>query len=322
VLRPVEFDRTLLIMNEHWIAIVNPKSGSAGDDFRGVIETALQERGVAHEIRETTIERGGGILAQEAVEQGATHILACGGDGTVMECVNGVGKAKKEATLGIVPGGTANLLATALNIPRGDVDGAIGALVAGEDRVIDLGQCGEHLFALGLGLGLTERLVSQTSAKEKEVIGKWAYARAMMMELGARPHNFTLVLDGKKIRERGVALVVANAGEISGKLQFAPDAKMDDGVLDICVLRRFYFRDVLRMGWTTLFGDIRADRAVEFYQAKTTEILSDPPLDLQIDGEEVEQQTPLRVEVRPGALRVRVPIDTPLPDKEAKEANV
>jgi diacylglycerol kinase family enzyme len=129
-------------MNEHWIAIVNPKSGSAGDDFRGTVEAALQERAIEFEIRETTLERGGDILACEAVEQGATHILACGGDGTVMACVNGVGKAKKTATLGIVPGGTANLLATALQIPRGDIDGAIGALVAGEDRIIDLGQCG------------------------------------------------------------------------------------------------------------------------------------------------------------------------------------
>lgn len=309
-------------MNEHWIAIVNPKSGSAGNDFRGDVEKALQERGVEFEIRETTIERGGDVLAREAVAEGATHILACGGDGTVMACVNGVGKADESgtprATLGIVPGGTANLLATALGVPRGDIDGAIGALVAGEDRVIDLGQCGEHLFALGLGVGLTERLVSQTSTKEKEIIGKWAYARAMLMELGARPHTFTLKLDDKTVRERGVALVVANAGEISGKLQFAPDAKMDDGVLDVCILRRFYLRDALRMGWQTLFGDIRADRAVGFYQAKRTEITSNPPLDLQIDGEEVEQQTPLVVEVRPKALRVRVPLAAPLPDTEAK----
>jgi diacylglycerol kinase family enzyme len=116
-----------------------------------------------------------------------------------------------------------------------------------------------------------------------------------------------------------VALVIANAGEISGKLQFAPDAKMDDGLLDVCVLRRFYFRDALRMGWQTLFGDIRADRAVEFYQAKRAEITSNPPLDLQIDGEEVEERTPLVAEVRPGALRVRVPLAVPLPDVEAKE---
>lgn len=298
-------------MNEHWIAIVNPASGSAEANFLDEVEAALQARGISHEIRETTIDRGGDILAREAVREGATHVLACGGDGTVMSCVNGLGQGTAGtgpvATLGIVPGGTANLLATALGIPRGDVDAAVGAIAAGRDRVIDLGQCGECLFALGIGLGLTERLVSQTSAREKEIIGKWAYARAMLAELGARPNTFTLVMDGREVRERGVALVVANAGEISGKLQFAPDAKMDDGLLDVCVLRRFYFRDVCRMIWQTLFGDIRSDRAVEFYQAGRIEIRTTPPLDLQIDGEEVQQQTPLVAEIRPASLRVRVP---------------
>jgi YegS/Rv2252/BmrU family lipid kinase len=301
-------------MNEKWLAIVNPKSGSAGDDFKGDVERALRERGVEFEIRETTLEIGGEQLAQEAVEQGARYVLACGGDGTVMSVVNGIGKAEAEhkgeprVALGIVPGGTANLLATALGIPTGDIDDAIAAIITGEDRIIDLGRCDEHLYALGMGLGLTERLVSQASAREKEKIGKWAYARAMLRELGARPHRFTLKLDGEERREVGVALVVANAGDIGGKMKFAPDAEMDDGKLDVCILRRFYFRDVIRMIWTSLFGDIRQDRAVNFYQAKHIEILSDPPLDLQIDGEEVEQTTPLVTEVLPKALRVRVPM--------------
>lgn len=298
-------------MTEHWIAIVNPQSGSAGDDFAGTVQAALQARGVAHEIRETTAERGGDVLAREAIQAGATHILACGGDGTVMACVNGVGQSGSRdgqpPVLGIVPGGTANLLATALDIPVGDVDAAVEVLASGQDSTIDLGQCGDNLFALGVGLGLTERLVSQTSAKEKEVIGKLAYVRAMLAELGARPTTFNMVLDDKTLSERGVAVVVANAGDIGGKLKFAPDAKMDDGVLDVCVLRRFYLRDVVRMLWHTLFGDIRSDRAVEFYTANTIEIVTDPPLDLQIDGEKVDGQTPLRIKVCPKALKIRVP---------------
>jgi len=298
-------------MTEHWIAIVNPKSGSAGDDFCGAIQAALEARGVSHEIRATTAERGGDVLAREAIDAGATNIIACGGDGTVMACVNGLGQigggADTRATLGIVPGGTANLLATALEIPRGDIEAAIETIISGHDTVIDLGRCGENLFALGVGLGLTERLVSKASAKEKKVIGKWAYVRAMLTELGTRPTSFELMLDGRAVREHGVALVVANAGEIGGKLNFAPDAQMDDGVLDVCVLRRFHFRDAVRMLWKTLFADIREDRAVEFYTAESIEITTDPPLNLQIDGEEVDQQTPLGIKICPKALKIRVP---------------
>lgn len=165
-------------------------------------------------------------------------------------------------------------------------------------------------FALGIGIGLTERLVSQASSQAKEKIGKLAYAFAMLKELGAKPHRFVLQRDEKIAhRRRGVALVVANAGEIGGGLKFAPDAKMDDGLLDICILHRFYLRDVLRLLWRSVTGKVRDDRAVSFSQAKRIELRSDPPLDVQIDGEVVDLKTPLVIEIAAGALSVRVPLE-------------
>lgn len=307
-------------MNDKMIVILNPKSGSAGDDFRERVEKALQERGAEYELRETTPDVGGAKLAAQAVKDGATQLLACGGDGTVMSVVNGLGysdagsdsdEAHPRVTLSIIPGGTANLMAAALKIPTA-TDEAVAVAVSGEDYEMDLGRCGKHLFSLGLGLGLTERLVSQASSEQKEKLGKAAYAIAMLRELGARPHNFTFKLDDKRSqRGKGVAIVIANAGEIGGGFSFAPDAKMDDGVLDLCILRRFYVRDLLRMLWSAIRGQLPADRAVAFYQARRIEIQSDPPLDLQVDGEVVEQTTPLVAEVLPRALRVRVPVDLP-----------
>ncbi len=306
-------------MNERTIVILNPASGSADEDLRAVVEKALRAQGVEFEVWETTPEVGGAQLATRAVHARATHLIACGGDGTVMAVVNGIGRGQQNGngserrcvTLSIVPAGTANLLATALDIPT-DPEEAIAVAVTGEGRAIDLGQCGEVLFALGLGLGLTERLVSQTSAEEKERLGRWAYAKAMLRELGERPSTFTLKLDEKPPqRRRGVAVVVANAGEIGGGLKFAPDAKMDDGLLDVCILHRFYFRDLLRLIWRSLLGKVHEDRAVSFYQVRRVEITSDPPLDLQIDGEAVDSMTPLIAEVMPRALRVRVPNELP-----------
>ncbi len=296
--------------------IINPKSGSAGDNFRGQVETALKEAGADFQISETTPERSGADLAQEAIKNGARHLVACGGDGTVMAVVNGIGQSgvvgdseTPQITLSIVPGGTANLLAGALKIPT-DLNEAIKTILSGHDFALDLGQCGKTWFALGVGLGLTEKLVSQTSAKEKEILGKLAYARAMLRELGMKPHNFNLKLDDAPERVQiGVAIVIANSGEIGGGLTFAPDAKMDDGLLDVCVLRRFYFRDVVRLIWRSILGTMPADRAVEFYQARRVELKSDPPLDVQIDGEEVEQTMPLSAEVVPHAILVRVPAE-------------
>lgn len=303
-------------MEEKVIVIINPASSSTDAEFRPQIEKALQAHGANFEMRETTPEINGGALATEALQNGATHLLACGGDGTVMMVVNGLANhvANGEAdappiTLAIIPGGTANLLAAALQIPT-DLEAALEVALGSEERVIDLGRCGEHWFALGLGLGLTERLVSQTSAQEKERFGKLAYAWAMLEELGARPQTFEFKLDAKPWRRvRGVAIVIANAGTIGGGLRFAPKAQMDDGKLDLCILHRFYFHDFLRMMARGLLGQLQRDRAVSFYQAARIEIRSNPPLDLQIDGEEVKESTPLVAEVKPGALRVRVPVE-------------
>ena len=300
--------------------IFNPASGSAraADDdkdnpsFREQIENVLQQQNADYQFYETTKERGADAIAHELAKSNAAHIVVCGGDGTVMGAVNGLfqGQEKTDAPnpiLSIIPAGTANLLATALGIAT-EIEAAIKTALHGRDVEIDLGRCRETVFALGLGLGLTERLVSQASARDKETLGKLAYVKAMFKELGASPTTFRFKLDdGEEQTDRGVAVVVANAGDVGGKLQFAPDAKMDDGQLDLCILHRFSLGDAARMVLKMLIGKLPGDRAVTFLQAKTIEILSEPPLDLQIDGEEVDGGTPLTATVMPNALKVRVP---------------
>jgi diacylglycerol kinase (ATP) len=290
------------------VAIINPKSGSSSDKFRDEIEAALKSHGADFEIRETDPEDGAKSVVRDAICSGVKHIIACGGDGTIMSAVNAMAKVeeKPQTLFSIIPGGTANLLAQALNIPQ-DVEKAVEIALKGRDKLIDLGQCGDTFFALGLGMGLTEKLVSGASSKEKETLGRLAYLKAMLAELGQKPNRFSFQLDkGEKQRAVGVALVVANAGEISGKWKFAPNAEMDDGLLDLCILHRFYFRDLLRLLGRALLGNLPDDRAVSFFQAKSIQIESVPPLDLQIDGEEVDTKPPLSIRVVPKALLVRV----------------
>lgn len=291
------------------VAILNPASGSSDDGFREAVVGALDAGGAEYELRETTKERDGAALGREARAEGAAQVLACGGDGTVMAVVNGLGaneEGKPPVTLSIVPGGTANLIAAALGLPT-DVEEAVRVALEGEERDIDLGRRDETLFVLGIGIGLTERLVSQASSEAKEKVGRWAYVFAMLKEIGARPHRFELVLDdGKRVQDRGVAVVIANTGEMGHGMRFAPDARLDDGLLDVCVLRRFEVLDLLRIGARTLLGGLREDRALAFHQARRVELLADPPLEVQIDGEPVEAKTPIVAEALRGALRVRV----------------
>ncbi|CAN5728058.1 diacylglycerol kinase family lipid kinase [soil metagenome] len=298
------------VSTERIVVILNPASGSSDDEFRSSIEEALRDKGADYEIRETTKEKDGAALAREAREGGIVRVMACGGDGTVMAVVNGLGENAEGAppvTLSIVPGGTANLVAAALGIPVEPKE-AVAVALEGTERDIDLGRRDDTLFALGIGVGLTERLVSEASAEAKEKIGRWAYLFAMLKELGARPHRFELRLDdGESIHDRGVAVVIANSGDLGHGMRFAPDAKLDDGLLDVCVLRHFGVADVFRLGVRILTGGLREDRALEFHQARRIEIKADPPLEVQIDGEPVDAKTPIVAEARPHALRVRVP---------------
>ncbi len=292
------------------VVILNPESGSSDDDYRAQVERALKDGGADYEIRETTKERSGKVLAREAREEGIRSVMACGGDGTVTAVINGLEAnrpGEPPVTLSIVPGGTANLVAAALGISS-EIDEAVKVALTGEERDIDLGRRDDTLFALGIGVGLTERLVSQASTEAKEKIGRWAYLFAMLKELGAKPHRFELVLDGgEAIEDMGVAIVIANTGEIGHGVSFAPDAKLDDGRLDVCVLRHFGFADLVRLGVRTLTGRLREDRAMTFHQARHLELRADPPLEVQIDGETVSAKTPIVCEAVPRALRVRVP---------------
>jgi len=292
------------------VVILNPSGGTADNELRAKIERTLQQKGADFEIRETTKERDGAVLAREARKEGVRQIAACGGDGTVMAVVNGLGvneDGKPPVTLSIFPGGTANLIAAALGIPT-DPEEAVAVAMEGEERDIDLGRRDETLFVLGIGVGLTERLVSQASSEAKEKIGRWAYLLAMLKELGARPNRFDLVLDGgEKIQSRGVAVAIVNTGDIGHGMRFAPEAKLDDGRLDVCILSHFGPLDALRLGVRTIFGKVQTDRAMTFYQSRRIELQAHPPLEVQIDGEPVEAKTPIVTEALPKALRVRVP---------------
>ena len=287
--------------------ILNPGSGSHDEKFVQNVRAALEKSGHAFICLETDAEKGAVPAIEEAKQSGVSTVIVCGGDGTVMSAVNALGKSDADLKLAIVPGGTANLLARALEVPL-DVEGAMAAALDGDEKRIDLGVCGDTLFALGMGLGLTEKLVSGASSEEKERLGKWAYVKAMLEEVGSKPSTFRYTLDdGQEQTTRGVAVVVANAGTLSGNVEFAPGAVMDDGKLDLVILHHLGARDLVRLGWKALFGELKNDRALTCVAGKTMQIKSNPPLDLQIDGETVDLRPPLTIEVRPAALRVAVP---------------
>jgi YegS/Rv2252/BmrU family lipid kinase len=226
-------------------------------------------------------------------------VVAAGGDGTVNEVVNGLGGA----TLGILPLGTVNVFAKQLNIP-GNLNAAWRVIEAGQTRTIDLGHAvfgGQHRSFVQLaGVGFDARAVRAASWELKKKIGPLAYVVAGWSVLGK---EFAPVEVGDVA---GAAVFIGNGRYYGGRYPLFPDAKLDDGLLDVCVLTRTRLLDLLHHGPAILFGRHTRQRGVVYFQSAEFSCRSAAGTPLELDGEDAGD-CPVRFSVKPNSLRVVIP---------------
>ncbi len=261
---------------------------------------------------ETTKEDPGVGQAKEALAQGADIVIAGGGDGTV-RCVAEV-LSGGNVPMGLLPLGTGNLLARNLGMDVTDFDGAMAGALAGTERKIDVVRARrsdpdkEQLFLVMAGVGYDATIMADTDEKLKHKVGWLAYVDAGIRNLPGKPIKATIVIDGKRAVRRGVrSVMVGNCGKVQGGLEIFPEAKMDDGLLDVAVLAPHHGR----LGWLSvvagMIGKGRGkDTAVEYYQGKTVEITLEHKDDYQLDGDHEGQGKHILMTMDPGALTIRM----------------
>jgi diacylglycerol kinase family enzyme len=274
-------------------------------------------------LAETSPGESGLGLARQAVADGAGLVFAAGGDGTIRACAQAL--AATGVPLGIVPLGTANLTARALGLPA-RADRAIEVGFSGRDRQIDLasaelgdpgpasaeagdadkGRRDGTLFAAMAGIGLDAAVVEAAHAAGKRRLGWVAYAVSGVTHLSLPPREFTVRLDdGEPLIRRARCVVVGNAGLLPGGFWLLPEARCDDGWLDVGILAPTGV-----LGWAHVAGLVltrsrRADAQLERFRARRVEIGAPIDLPRQIDGEVIAPGRALTVSVRPGVLTVR-----------------
>lgn len=257
-------------------------------------------------------ERSGhaGLLASGARDGGYDAVFTLGGDGTAMEAASAL--ANSGIPIGVLPGGTGNLLARALGIPR-HVHRAVPALLAGGTRRIDLGVVLGHHFAVAAGVGIDAAMVAETPRWLKRRLGVLAYTliatrAALRAVLRRRFFVARVTVDGEALPERKAAAVLfANFGAIlDDRLAFGPDIAVDDGVLDCCIFSPRGLGDALRIMWRVTRRDFRPDHAILYRKGTHFRIETDPVLPLQADGE-LLGTTPATITVEPLAARLLVP---------------
>jgi diacylglycerol kinase family enzyme len=275
------------------------------DRFAGACHVTALARGWAPVFLPTSREDHGEGLARHAVAAGAQLVFAVGGDGTVRACASVL--AGTGVRLAIVPRGTANLAARALAIPR-RLGAALATGFGGHETVLDLGLADGTPFTAMAGIGLDAAVVEATRRLLKLRLGWIAYAEAGLAHLHGAPSEFTVRLDdGPPLHRAARCVVVGNAGLLPGGFPLLPDARPDDGLLDVGILTPATLAAWARVGYRVLVRSRRDDHRLERYRARHVQISARSPLPREADGEIIEPGMSLTVEVQPQTLIVRTP---------------
>jgi diacylglycerol kinase (ATP) len=237
-------------------------------------------------------------------------IFALGGDGTVMEIAGAL--SGSSALIGVLPGGTGNLLARALGIPL-SVSRAVNHLLDGQEQLIDLGRFPSgRRFAIAAGVGIDAAMVAETPGWLKRRLGVLAYtimgSRAALRSVLRREFFAArIVVDGQVHERRAAAVMIANFGAVLGnRITLGPAIRTDDGLLDACVFSPRTLRDALRIVRRLLRGRFENDPSMLYVRGREIRVETTPPMQWQADGE-LMGTTPFDVVVEPLAVRLLVP---------------
>lgn len=272
------------------------------------LEAAVAEHLAGASVRwwQTTEDDPGAGQAHAAVAAGAELVLVCGGDGTVASCAGVL--AGTGVAMAIVPSGTGNLLARNLDIPLPLADSLVIAFGTAERR-LDVLDAGDQRFMVMAGLGFDAALIRDTDESLKAKLGWLAYLGGLIRAIrGRRRTEYSIAMDDRPpVRRRGIGVLVANVGKLQGGITLLPDARPDDGQLDVIVLAPRTVAD-----WPVLIGRILRRRPADGRQADTlrgrrVRITADVALPLEFDGDFRGERAELAVEVLSGALILRCP---------------
>jgi YegS/Rv2252/BmrU family lipid kinase len=289
------------------VAVVfNPATGGGetADRKRDTMD-ALQGAGLEVLWLETTREDPGQGLTAKAVAEGVELVMAQGGDGTVMACVTGL--AGTEVPLAVLPGGTGNLLATNFDIPS-DLDGAVRVALEGDRARLDVAAMDDDRFVVMGGIGFDAAMLRDADPWLKEHLGAVAYVLSGFRHLRRRATRFRLRLDDRPpLARTGQGVLIGNLGRLQGGLPVMPDARPDDGLLDVAVLQTRTMGDWLALALRVVARRPRKDPQLELFQARRIEIDCDRPQPVERDGDPAGARDHLVVEVVPKALTLCVP---------------
>lgn len=294
---------------QNFLFIINPDSGSAlkdglSDMIKDVFGDHKNKKYTLYTLKKGPLKLQ---LKRELKKEKYDVVVACGGDGTVACVASELVHTKQ--TLSIVPLGTANVFARAIEIPI-DVRKALEICVESDTTLqLDAMECRGEYYFLQITIGLSSEVTKEAQQEHKKLLGRLVYFFIGIAKVFAhKSRKYLLHLDGKRMKLRAVDLIIANTPVFLGSgLSFGEQISMVDGQIDVCAARPRTPLDYIRLTFNFFFTKYKISKKVYFTQTcKQVEIISKKILPVHADGE-IIGNTPVEIKVLPKAISVVCP---------------
>jgi len=283
------------------IVILNPTAGSP-EHVRSWQERTESLAGDCP-VRVTSHSGEAEALAQRAVEEGFTRIVAAGGDGTVSQVANGL--AGSNATLGVLPMGSVNVFAMELGLPLHNLQRCWDIIEDTNIRLVDMPSANEKYFVQLAGVGLDAQVVKETSLAFKRSFGPLSYLISAAHIAARQPPKLFIESEHTPVEE-GSFVLIGNGRLYGGPFPFFKHAITDDGLFDVVVFKRLGYLEIIKYLQDVVFSsDIKVPE-IEYFQTRQLRITSEQDVPLELDGE-LAGSCPVDFRIRKRALRVLAP---------------
>ncbi len=299
--------------------IINPAAGAPEPVLATLNQVFKEKRGLDWDVAITTPARDASELASEAARLGCSMVAAYGGDGTISSVASGL--VGTDVPLGVLPGGTNNVIAQALEIPLELAEAAkllcVGpeaAMTTASTRRIDTLRVGERHGLIRVGVGADARMIQRSTREQKARYGWLAYFASVVEQVAtATPAEFSITIDGREHTTDALTCVVSNIGRIGRGGMTLPGAITPfDGALDVLLIRRATLEVIRSIVVDTpdarpLPGlDEAHDAPLAHARGARVRIATTPAQPVQIDGD-LFTETPVEVAIEPDSVRVITP---------------
>lgn len=285
-------------------AICNPIAGSGRGKIIGeIIKKILIEKNLPFRMMETERPGQATEFAREACDMHADTVLAIGGDGTSLEVARGMIGRGTDTALGIIPAGTGNDFVKTLGVPLQPM-AALDYILAHPPKSTDAGEINGEIFLNEIGTGFDVSVLDYAAKAKKTFRGILPYLYGVLMTL-FRFHSISLTYSidgGEKVTLDAFVLSAANGGKIGGGIPIAPQAKVDDGKLDVTIVGKVKKTKLIGRLIGLMRGKILDFPETQYCRAKSV-TFTVPEMRVNIDGEIVREKT-VTARVLPGALMI------------------